>query len=930
MNAARAVFAGILVAAAGFSQTPASVNVLSDEQQVLVGGSVKMKAVVRDASGTTINSPVTWSVNRPADATIAADGTLTARGLATVRVTARAGSATAEAAIQTIPSRVEVQPSAAEIEVGSGQQFRAVAFDLSGNPINGVTFSWSALNQRQGTSSLGTISTSGMFRATGEGGIWVWAVYNYNEAFPGQQRQWVAYANVKATVPRMYELRRLHSTMRQQRRVWPLRARQSMLWSSDDGSLYFNASLGGLANGLLHWKQDRFTLLAAGGVPSFGRSATTLDFRNHSISRSGRILSYEDTNINGAEINRGSVETGLAPYVNNNVPLGPVEATSGLFITRNSHTSTNASIVRANFRFENVTTTFTGLFRSLRDPVWENLINTRETLPEIAAGFTIDADFGIASNGTAVYSVTNGASRVFYIHAFEGRRKLIAVGDPVLNSRVRTFTAGRGNSPSFWLDEDGTALVCVTLEDGSLHYLSFGIDGRMRSLRLSSQAGILYRHPDHGTLIYANPFNNRGNGVYLWKDDAAAEPAQVYGFGRRLFNQTIQEVESGTIDRGGNVTLILRGDTNPLLVARMAAEPQLLFSAGAQIEVEAPVNVFTLIGGARTGPPHIQAGGNAGSIAEFNGGDWQLTLGIGERLFGTTMWFGGSHGATYNIRKAPNGDVYLITGAGIARIEDGAPKLVLAFPLRLDSLTVNNPGQFDVNGNGALLFHSSTSSGDNRFFIHENGQTRQILVLSPTAATASAIENRTVQSFDSFAFDDLGRVIAQIRFRGGATSSMCIWDGSSWILAAQPGLTRVAQHLIINVPNVARAAGSRLFSGLTIANGAVILAEWSGGAFQAVINNDTMMPNGQVANNAFALDLNRSGDMLFQYGNVVNRMVVRRGDRMYQVHNFLGPTPEGDYLVRINAMDLRDDGTVYFLAVTSDDEVVLYQASPLF
>src|SRR5437879_4234658 len=103
---------------------------------------------------------------------------------------------------------------------------------------------------------------------------------------------------------------------------------------------------------------------------------------------------------------------------------------------------------------------------------------------------------------------------------------------------------------------------------------------------------------------------------------------------------------------------------------------------------------------------------------------------------------------SYNMRKASNGDIYLATGAGIARIAGGgAPQLVLPFPLRLDNnLTVNSPGQIDVNGAGALLFQSSTSAGDNRIFIYQNGEARQLLVLSATASTASTIDGRIVQS----------------------------------------------------------------------------------------------------------------------------------------------------------------------------------------
>jgi hypothetical protein len=408
----------------------------------------------------------------------------------------------------------------------------------------------------------------------------------------------------------------------------------------------------------------------------------------------------------------------------------------------------------------------------------------------------------------------------------------------------------------------------------------------MTSLRVTSQAGILYRHPTQGALLYANPYNNQGNGVYLWQD---GDLKPVYTFGTRLFDQTIQEVESGTVNTQGDVTLMLRGDGNPLMITRMNPTPYVLFGAGDQIPVELPVNAFTFIGGARTGPPHIQAGGNAGSIAEFAGGDWNLTLGIGERLFGNTMWFGGSHGSTYNMRKAPNGDIYFTSGAGIARISGGgAPQLVVPFPLRLDNnLTVNSPSQIDVNSQGALLFSSSTSAGDNRIYIYQNGAAKEILVHSSTATTASTIEDRIAQSFDSFAFDDRGRVLAQLRFRG-------------------------------------------LFAGLTTSAGGNIVAEWQDSGWAIAVNITTSMPNGQVANNISALDVNVRGDLLCQFSNGVTSMVLQRGGKFYQVHNFFRPTPEGDYLIRINAMDLRDDGTVYFLAATQADEVVLYEARPLF
>ena len=59
-------------------------------------------------------------------------------------------------------------------------------------------------------------------------------------------------------------------------------------------------------------------------------------------------------------------------------------------------------------------------------------------------------------------------------------------------------------------------------------------------------------------------------------------------------------------------------------------------------------------------------------------------------------------------------------------------------------------------------------------------------------------------------------------------------------------------------------------------------------------------------------------------------LIVRRGDKLHQVLNLQRPTPDGDYLQRINSIDFRDDGTVYFLAGTIDDDLVLYEAKPIF
>ena len=430
-----------------------------------------------------------------------------------------------------------------------------------------------------------------MVTATGEGGVWVWATYTYNETFPGLQRQWVAYSPV-GPLGAARPTSCASSIPRSSRRVRAGRCARASPCSGapTTASCFFNASLGGLANAFLNWKDGQWRVVSGGGVPRFGRASMALDFRTHSITRDGQILSYEDTNINGAEINLGTRE-GLDPFLNNNVPLGANEATSGLFITRNSYTSTGWAMVRANFRFENNPINYVGLFRGA-GRVDEMLVSTSETVPELPGTFTVDADFGIAGDGTAFYSLTSGSARVFYRHDFGGRKKLVAVGDAMLGSKVRSVPRG----PRRTLRASGSTKTArrwsaVALEDNSQHYPVLRA-GRQDDFAASDLAD---RHPvaasGAGSAAVRQPYNNKGNGVHLWQGDAV-------NAGLRARAPTVRPDDPGDRERnrqqaGRHHTDAARRFVKALIVARMNPEPYVLFGAGDEIPVELPVNAFT-------------------------------------------------------------------------------------------------------------------------------------------------------------------------------------------------------------------------------------------------------------------------------------------------------------------------------------------------
>ncbi len=932
----RLLLAALVLASAAWSQ--ASIQILSDATQVLVGRTMAFRAVVRDAQGNPVpNGAVTWATNNAGLATIDASGTLTARSLGTVRVQARSGSLFSEAAIQTIPSRVEITPNRVSLEVGKQQRFTAAAYDANGAVIPGVAFAWSVLNYRLGTSQVARIDTAGMLTGTSEGGAMVLGTYNYGDVQTGLQRQWVVTAPVEISVPKAYELRRLWSRERNWKSRFEVRAKPTMLWPADDGTLFFNASLDGTANALVNFDYNAGTykMTSPGGQNRFVIGSYTTEFRTHAITRSGQVLSYEDTNINGAQINYGT-STGVFNHISNNTPLlAGTEATSSLVLTRNSYTDGGASLVRANFRFELNPVTYTGLFLGYDGRYADILVNTSDQLPGITGAFTVDGDFGVDKSGAAVYSVTAGANRVFFRHTpGASRTRLIGIGDALLGSTVRSFAGGRGNHPTFWMDEDGTVILAVVLNNNNTYFVRWLPDGKLESLQVSSQSGILWHHPLHGTLLHANPFNNRGNGIWLWPPTGDAKPLFRYA-NDKVDSETIQDVESGAINGRGEYFAYMRGERSNMLFVQLGLDqPRVVLRAGDTAEIKAPLNIINFIGGARTGAPHVYAGGSSGSIVEMSPDGPRNVMPYGDRLWGNnTMWFGAFHGGTWNVRKSPTGDIYLTTGSGIAKIAAGGgpPELVLRFPLRVGTLTINAPGTVDVNTRGDMLYTASTSAGDSRIFLHPQGaaEPRDLLVYSGTAATATTLDNRIASGYDSFAFNDEGHVLISLRFRNVNVPILYVHDGARWKELAVPNTTRVGPHLITGIANLHRAGGGKLYAGLSMVSG-TILCEWQTDRWEIVVNNTTVMPSGQVANSIGNQESNRNGDLLFQHNNGGTNLIVRRGDKMYQVLNQLRPTAEGDYIQRINSIDFRDDGTVYFLAGTVDDDLVLYEARPIF
>ena len=941
----RLAFLSLTLASVAWAQTPgpaAAIQIVSDEDQVLVGRTLQLQAIVRDAQGRVrAGDNVIWSVDNRAIAEVGAgNGEVRPVGLGIVIVSATLGGVRADTPVQTMPREVRIEPREAQLEIGKDLQFRATALDANGNPIP-VTFAWSVANKNGGGTSLATVTAGGMVRGVFEGGVTVRATYTYNRTVFGMQRQWLVSSPVDVSVPRGYELIKMGRN--RMRSSYELRARPSMLWGNDNGDLYFNASLGGLANGLLYMGSEGFKLVGAGGQARFTSGSFATDYRIHSIAENGRILTLEATNGAGLQVNWGD-KNGVVPFVANTAPLAGTENGNNFFLTRNSYTSSGWVLVRASYRVpgSNPVVNAVGLFRGYGDRLTELLVSSLDTIPGLPGVIGIDGDFGITDNGVAYYALSQGANRILFRHQSE-REKVVGTNDAALNSTVRSFLSGGGNRPTFFVSERGDLLYGVTLNNNEQHFVRWPAGSASpQTLRVNSQSGFLWHSTAGDSLIYANPVGSRGNGIHVWAKDGAMRPVAIFGQTTIAGGQGIQDCESGFLHSNGDASLMMRLSVSNMMIARFFAaggDPWVMLQHGEQVPVEAPINLLNFVGGARVGNVHLMTGGESGSVTQAAGDDYMPIVPIGSRFFTTQMWFGGStNNSNFNMRKSPTGDIYFTNGIGIGRVRAGTtePELFLRTPFALPGgaagQNINAPFWVDANSRGEVLWVASTGAGDNRMYVTSpDGQShRLVLTYSAATTTATVIDGKTVTGIDSYTIDDSGRVMMNVRFRNDLDPTAYLWDNGRFTFLAQANQSMIGGKPIAGVTNIFRAGGSRLFAQFSIVGGNQILCEWVGGAWKIVLDNTERLVHGQVINSVNAFDVNRNGDLLFLHSNGTPYLMVRKADgKQLMVMNQFKPTPSGEYIIRFINVDFRDDGTVYFLGVNSDDEQVLYMARPL-
>ncbi|HEY7945088.1 MAG TPA: Ig-like domain-containing protein, partial [Casimicrobiaceae bacterium] len=148
--------------------SPASITLTPSSLDVTLGSAIKIIAVVRDSSGTTIpGASVAWSSGNQAVATVDSTGRVTGKSVGIASIRAQSGNATSFATVTvlTIPTgTVTVTPGSVTVNLGSTTRFSATVRDPSGQTLSGRAISWTTSQP-----FVATIDANGVATAVGPG-----------------------------------------------------------------------------------------------------------------------------------------------------------------------------------------------------------------------------------------------------------------------------------------------------------------------------------------------------------------------------------------------------------------------------------------------------------------------------------------------------------------------------------------------------------------------------------------------------------------------------------------------------------------------------------------------------------------------------------------------------------------------------------------
>jgi hypothetical protein len=791
-----------------------------------------------------------------------------------------------------------------------------------------VQFRW-RITSADGFTNAATIDNNGLLTAATAGVLTVHAAINYTGISAIQTSSFEGIMHVRVEPRKEYQLKRVltNDTIKSKFRLRP--AYNSEIAVNESGQIAFTASLDGIASALVLYENGRYDVLASAGTPGLFPQSFNFHMEGPPAfnNRGQAMVRAVMVGSSSAILLASRDGVSLLPE---GFSLGSLEQLNFFRVGRYSLNDRGDMVFLANFNLTGSRTVRTGLFLLTAEGqlslVWSNV----DPLPGFPMPFQFDSFlFGIDKEGAAYFMVTSGSDTAVYrSDAATGPAKVAGTGTVVDGLTVQTVLY-------MALSPNGSVAFGVRMTNGVQGLALSREDRQIFLLRLRSYSRALAVNDAHHVLFTGETLEAPGWGLHRWSGSA---PELLMPWGTTLDGgESFTWARTAGINSLGEMIAHVETPENALVVLRPQTK-QTLLKVGTTLEVEVNRNFHSFLSGAKKGPLHVYTGGSHVAVTEVSGERIQPVWVAGDRpapgLTGTQLFCG---------TKNPNGDLYLAINDGVFRISGGRAETLIRYPMQMaqSGLTATstscwwNGTVFLAANNIGTLVWSAFADAANRLLMLNRSEVSSLMVMggsNPTLSPSGGSFTGLVGAggrHSAIAVDDRNRVMLYASVNGGP-SGLFLHENGRWRPAALLNVTQVSGATVSGIQGI-RAANNRFYAMLEVAGGAVI-AEYDGQVWTPLIRQIETLPDGRTLRILTRIfDVNSQGDVVFSASGPSNTIFTRTADGKYRtVYRSPFVTDNGDRLINLIDLDLRDDGVVYFTAIDTYDRNTVYMAQPLF
>jgi hypothetical protein len=402
--------------------------------------------------------------------------------------------------------------------------------------------------------------------------------------------------------------------------------------------------------------------------------------------------------------------------------------------------------------------------------------------------------------------------------------------------------------------------------------------------------------------------------LYLW-NSAGTKPLLLLN-DTSVDGSPVQEILSAANTGDGTIYAMVRTSNNPMVIARLAPDPQVLLKAGDAVPVSVPPVITALIPGARSGIPMVIAGGGSGSIAQLDAsGVITPVVPVGAKL-PDGKYFAGS--ALNMVRTLTDGRIvfahdYFAIDSNLYTWNQGTIELSVRAPLtNPDGTQSGSPRNIEVNRQGDVVFQPGYAGTPPPYLLRGGTVTPVVQNNNPT------VDGITIHASVG-GIDDSGNILLNGTNLDGSSFYLAMWDGSAAHLIMTPGMKMPDGRQISSVSTVRGCADGFVVGILGT------VARYRNGTWDYLADPSQPLATGAPANTLSVRDANRPCNVVFLDGVGVGAFA---GSQYREVQDLQQLTPDGD-LLSVSQMLINDDATIYVLGANDQGQEVLYRGTPL-